>query len=229
MLVDKLTGHMLASMIGMALFHRERTGQGQEVHVPMLETTLSFLLVEHLWWATLGEPERGVGYPRMMTPHRRPYPTKDGFISVIASSDAQYARLLAALGRPELIDDPRFTSIAARAMNVDAVLAVLTEGLRARTTSEWLAILTEADIPCGNAEPPRRSVRGRLPARHRLLPVRAASDGRRVTLPAIAPAFSATPPSVRRLWPTLGEHTREVFQEAGFTDTEIAEISEASA
>ena len=54
-LVDKLTGHMLASMIGMALFHRERTGQGQEVHVPMLETTLSFLLIEHLWGGVFGE------------------------------------------------------------------------------------------------------------------------------------------------------------------------------
>ncbi len=224
-LVDKLTGHMLGSMIGMALFHRERTGQGQEVHVPMLETTLSFLLVEHLWWGTLGETERGVGYPRMLTPHRRPYPTKDGFISVIASSDAQYARLLGALGRPELIDDPRFSSIAARAINVDAVLAVLTDGLRARTTDEWLAILTEADIPCGKAnsladlfdDDYLRDTGFFQQAQH---PV----EGR-VTLPAIAPAFSASPAQVRRLWPTLGEHTREVLREAGFTDAEIDAIA----
>lgn len=224
-LVDKLTGHMLASMIGMALFHRERTGQGQEVHVPMLETTLSFLLVEHLWWATLGETERGVGYPRMLTPHRRPYPTKDGFISVIASSNAQYARLLSALGRPELIGDPRFCSIAARATNVDAVLAVLTDGLRARTTDEWLAILTEADIPCGKAnrladlfdDDYLRDTGFFQEARH---PV----EGR-VTLPAIAPEFSASPPAVRRLWPTLGEHTREVLREAGLAAAEIDAIA----
>jgi crotonobetainyl-CoA:carnitine CoA-transferase CaiB-like acyl-CoA transferase len=220
-LVDKLTGHMLASMIGMALFHRERTGQGQEVHVPMLETTLSFLLVEHLWWATLGETERGVGYPRMLTPHRRPYPTQDGFISVIASSDAQYARLLVALGRPELIDDPRFTSIAARATNVDAVLAVLTEGLRARTTDEWLAMLTAADIPCGKAnsltdlfdDDYLRDTGFFQAAEHQV-------EGR-VTLPAIAPTFSASPPEVRRLWPTLGEHTHEVLREAGLSAQEI--------
>ncbi|HVC59447.1 MAG TPA: CoA transferase [Acetobacteraceae bacterium] len=226
-LVDKLTGHMLASMIGMALFHRERTGQGQEVHVPMLETTLSFLLVEHLWWATLGETERGVGYPRMLTPHRRPYPTQDGFISVIASSDAQYARLLTALGRPELIDDPRFSGIAARAVNVDAVLAVLTDGLRARTTEEWLAILTAADIPCGKAnrladlfgDDYLRDTGFFQEAQH---PV----EGR-VTLPAIAPTFSASPPAVRRLWPTLGEHTREVLREAGFAEQEIDAVAAA--
>ena len=195
----------------------------------MLETTLSFLLVEHLWWATLGETERGVGYPRMLTPHRRPYPTSDGFISVIASSNAQYARLLTALGRPELIDDPRFASIAARAVNVDAVLAVLTEGLRARTTDEWLAILTAADIPCGKAnrlidlfgDDYLRETGFFKSAQH---PV----EGN-VTLPAIAPMFSASPPAVRRLWPTLGEHTREVLREAGFADAEIDAIAAAGA
>jgi len=224
-LVDKLTGHMLASMIGMALFHRERTGQGQEVHVPMLETTLAFLLVEHLSWGTLSEPERGLGYPRMVTPHRRPYPTKDGFISVIASSDAQYARLLTALGHPELIDDPRFASMAGRALNIDAVLSVLTEGLRARTTAAWLTILTEADIPCGNA-----ASLGDLFSDDYLRdtgffqPMQHPTEGL-VTVPAIAPAFSASPPSVRRLWPALGEHTREVLREAGLADAEIEAIA----
>src|SRR5947199_65595 len=71
-LVDKLTGSNLASMVGMALFHRERTGEGQEVHVPMLETILSFALVEHFWHGMFGEPEKGVGYPRVLSPHRRP-------------------------------------------------------------------------------------------------------------------------------------------------------------
>ena len=155
--VDKLTGQMLASMIGMALFHRERTGQGQEVHVPMLETMLSFLLVEHLWGAVLNQPELGLGYPRMLTPHRRPYATKDGFISVIAVSDAHWGRLFEAMGRASLIEDPRFATIAARSDNVDALYAVLTEGMRERTTAEWLEILGALDIPCGPVELADRS------------------------------------------------------------------------
>ena len=147
--VDKLTGQTLASMIGMALFHRERTGQGQEVHVPMLETMLSFLLVEHLWGAVLNQPELGLGYPRMLTPHRRPYATQDGYISVIAVSDAHWRRLFEAMGRSALIEDPRFTTIAARSDNVDALYAVLADGMRERTTAEWLKILGALDIPCG--------------------------------------------------------------------------------
>jgi crotonobetainyl-CoA:carnitine CoA-transferase CaiB-like acyl-CoA transferase len=226
-LVDKLTGHMLASMIGMALVHRERTGQGQEVHVPMLETTLAFLLIEHMQWATICQPERGVGYPRMLTPHRRPYATKDGFISVIASSDAQYDRLLRVLGRPELIDDPRFKSTASRAAHIDEVLGVLTEGLRARTSNEWLAILTGIDIPCG----PANSLLdlfddGYLRETGFFAEAQHPAEGR-VLVPAIPATFSASPPSVRRLWPTLGEHTREVLREAGFNDTEMEGITAA--
>jgi crotonobetainyl-CoA:carnitine CoA-transferase CaiB-like acyl-CoA transferase len=222
--VDKLTGATLASMIGMALFHRERTGEGQEIHLPMMETILSFALVEHLWYGTLGEPEKGVGYPRMLTPHRRPYQTKDGYISVIAHSDAQWGKLFEAMGVPHLIDDPRFNSVPARSANIDAVYATLTEGMKQRTTAEWLAELRPADIPCGKAnrldelfdddyltetgyfEPYDHPVEGK------------------VVIPAIPARFSKSPPSVHRPWPKLGEHTREILAEAGCSEAEIEAI-----
>jgi crotonobetainyl-CoA:carnitine CoA-transferase CaiB-like acyl-CoA transferase len=215
-IVDKLTGQMLASMIGMALLHRERTDQGQEVHVPMLETTLSFLLVEHLWGAVFNQPELGLGYPRMLTPHRRPYATQDGYISVIAVSDAHWGRLFAAMGRASLIDDPRFATIAARSENVDALYAVLTEGMRARTTGEWVAILRELDIPCG----PANSLHDLLTDDYLretafFQQVEHPVDGA-ATMTAFPAAFSASPPSVRRLWPALGQHTEEVLREIGY-------------
>jgi crotonobetainyl-CoA:carnitine CoA-transferase CaiB-like acyl-CoA transferase len=224
---DKLTGHVLASMIGMALFHRERTGQGQEVHVPMMETMLNFLLVEHLWAGTLNEPEKGLGYPRMLTPHRRPFATADGHLCVIAVSDVQFTKIFTAMGRPELMDDPRFCSVYARGRNADAVYGELADGLITRTTAEWSALLTAADIPNGPANS--------LPAlfedaylreteffQHAEHPV----EGD-VIVTAIPAHFSASPPSIRRLWPTLGEHTDEVLREVGYSDTEIAGIKAA--
>ena len=223
-MVDKLTGVTLASMIGMALFHRERTGQGQEIHLPMMETILSFMLVEHMWHGTLGEPEKGLGYPRMMTPHRRPYQTKDGYISVIAHSNEQWSKLFEAMGVANLIHDPRFNSVPARSKNIDAVYATLTEGMKLRTTGEWLAELRPADIPCGKANSldelftdPYLIETGYFEAHKH--PV----EGD-VVIPAIPARFSKTPPNVHRPWPTLGQHTREILVEAGCSEQEIEAI-----
>jgi crotonobetainyl-CoA:carnitine CoA-transferase CaiB-like acyl-CoA transferase len=222
--VDKLTGLTLASMIGMALFHRERSGVGQEVHVPMMETMVGFLMVEHLWSGVFGEPEKGLGYPRMLTPHRKPYATQDGYISVIALTDAHWAKLFAAMGQEELIRDPRFCSIAARSAHVDALYATLTEGMQLRTTAAWLEILRAADIPCGAASTLQDLMSDAyLRETGFFQRMQHPVDGD-VVVSAIAPEFSASPPSVRRLWPRLGEHTVEVLREAGCDEALIASI-----
>ena len=227
-IVDKLTGTVLASMIGMALFHRERTGEGQEINVPMLETILSFSLVEHMWHGVLGEPEKGLGYPRMLTPHRRPFATRDGYISVIAVSDAQWTKLFQAMGVGELIHDPRFSSVTARAENVDALYATLTEGMQQRTTDEWIAELRTGDIPCGRAGTLEDLFEDRyLEQTGFFQRVQHPQEGE-VVVPANPAWFSRTPPSVSRLWPTLGEHTREVLREAGYADAEIDAITAPS-
>ena len=151
----------------------------------------------------------------MLTPHRRPYATKDGFISVIAVSDAHWGRLFAAMGCASLIDDPRFATIAARSDNVDALYAVLTEGMRERTTAEWLAILAALDIPCGRANSLADLLDDEyLRETEFFQHMRHPHDGD-VTITAIPAQFSASPPSVRRLWPALGEHTEEVLREIG--------------
>ncbi len=225
--VDKLTGAQLASMIGMALFHRERTGQGQEVHLPMMETILSFLLPEHLWAGTLGEPEKGLGYPRMLTPHRRPYATKDGYISAIAHSDQQWAKLFEAMGQPELIQDPRFATLAERSKHIDAVYATLTEGMKTRTTDEWLPILRDADIPCGRTNSLLDLFANDYLAETDYFARHQHPTEGDVVIPAIPARFSESPANVHRPWPMLGEHTREVLAEAGYGDAEIDVITAA--
>ena len=193
----------------------------------MMETMVAFLLVEHFWSGVFCEPVKGLGYPRMLTPHRKPYATQDGYISVIAVSDAHWSKLFAAMGRAELIEDPRFRSIAARSAHVDALYATLTEGMQLRTTADWLAVLRAGDIPCGAANTLRDLMSNAyLRETGFFQEMQHPVDGK-VVLPVIVPEFSASPPGVRRLWPTLGEHTEEVLQEIGFTATDIAAVTDA--
>lgn len=214
-LADKVCGITLASAVGMALYHRERTGRGQEVHVPMMETMLSFTLVEHLAGATLGDPSLGLGYERMLSPHRRPYATSDGHICVLAVTDEQWRRLFAAMDQPALIEDPRFATLPARAANIDAVYDVVRDGMRARTTAEWRVRLDAADLPNGPAntladlleEPYLRETGFFTTHAH-------ATEGTVVTT-AVPVTFSDAPASVRRLAPTLGADTADVLREAG--------------
>lgn len=214
-LCDKLVGHALASAIGMALFARERTGRGQEVHVPMMETVAAFNLVDHMWHAVLDEPEKGMGYPRMFTPHRRPYATRDGFICLMATTDEQWRRLLPAMGRAALLEDPRFASVAQRTAHIDALYGAITEAMRERSTAEWLAILAEADVPHGVVNTLQDLVADSyLWDSGFFQRMQHPSEGRTISIMPTT-HYSATPAGVHRPAPRLGEHTHEVLAELG--------------
>ena len=221
-IADKHCGHVLASSIAMALLWRERTGEGQEVHVPMYETVTAFNLVEHLWGAVLDQPELGLGYSRMFTPHRRPHATRDGYISLLANTDAQWRRLFVAMDRPDLLDDPRFSQIAERSRNIDALYAIVADVMRSRSTAYWQATLDAADIPNGPInefedllEDPYLAETGFF--RRMEHP----TEGRMMTT-QVPVAFSRSAPDIRRLAPRLGADTGEVLAGAGFSEDEIA-------
>jgi crotonobetainyl-CoA:carnitine CoA-transferase CaiB-like acyl-CoA transferase len=218
---DKICGYVLASAIAMALFHRERTGAGQEVHVPMLETMVAFNLADHLWHGVLAEPEKGLGYPRMLTPHRRPFPTKDGYICILATTDAQSRHLFEALDCPELADDERFSTLDRRTDNIDELYAMIVKRMRQRTTAEWRERLDRFDVPNGVVT----DLEGLLAETGFFEPVQHPSEGKMLTM-AIPVAFSATPGESFRLPPPrLGEHTREVLAALGYSNAEIEKLS----
>jgi crotonobetainyl-CoA:carnitine CoA-transferase CaiB-like acyl-CoA transferase len=146
---DHVVGLIATQCILAALFQREKTGEGQAIEVPMFENVSAFVLAEHMGDLTFVPPRGTGGDARVLDPLAKPVATKDGHICVSANTDAQAFALFDAIGRPELKSDPRFCSVKTRLANVRAYFEVRAEGLRARTTAQWLDILEQADVPAG--------------------------------------------------------------------------------
>jgi crotonobetainyl-CoA:carnitine CoA-transferase CaiB-like acyl-CoA transferase len=229
-IIDKFCGYVLASSIGMALFSRERTGQGQEVCVPMFETILSFNYLEHLWGAAFHPPlDPGIGYVRLLTRHRRPYQTKDGYICVLAVNDEQWRRILPALGRADLLGDARFATTVERVKHYDELYGIVAEQLKLRTTAEWHDLLDREDIPNGPMHTLQELLNDPYLAETGFFQrYEHPSEGTAVTT-AVPMHFSRTPGGVHRPPPRLGEHNAEVFAEIGLSPAEIARLQSGGA
>lgn len=145
---DKLSALYAVGAINAALLHRERTGEGQYVEVPMFETVASFLLVEHLGGRTFQPANGESGYSRLLSRHRRPHRTADGYISVLPYTGRQWVRFFHAAGREDWASDPRLSSGQARADMIDELYERVAALLRERSTDAWMALLLQEDIPC---------------------------------------------------------------------------------
>jgi len=227
LIADKTTALFAAYAVAGALYARQATGTGQEVEVPMFESMVSFNLIEHLWGRSF-EPAQGTtGSPRHAIPLRRPYPTKDGFICLLPGVDRHWRAFFAAAGRPELIDDPRFCTRPLRTENHEPLFAIVQELLLTRTTAEWAHDLAEAGVPCM----PIKDLEDLIDDPHladvgffRMFDHPTEGKLRLMDIPY---TLSATPGDIRRLPPRIGEHSREVLAEAGFSDAEIDAMAKA--
>src|SRR5690606_1979274 len=202
---------------------------GQEIEVPMFEIMASFLLVEHIAGAAYDPPLGPPVYTRTVTPHRRPYRTRNGYVSVLVYNDKQWRRFTELAGRPDLAADERFASQAARSANMADFCAMVAEIIAERTSEEWLELLDQAEIPCARLNSmadlytdPHLSDVGFF--RHLDDP----HDGR-LRLPFPPVRFSQTPADFKRAGPMLGEHTAEVLREIGLSEAELDQLEQRGA
>ena len=227
---DRIVGLAAVNAILAAVIERERSGLGQRVEIPMFETMAAMVMGDHMGGLVYDPPHGPSGYPRHLSPDRRPYATADGWICALVYTDAHWRRFFAAIGRPEMPDaDPRYASFPARMANINLVYSELSAILQTRTTEDWLDLFQQADIPAM----PMHTFESLLEDPH----LAATGFFRREAHPtegpilgmAVPARFSRTPAAPDRPAPGLGLNGEAVLSEAGFSAEEIAGLAEAGA
>jgi len=223
-LVDRIVGLTAVGAICASLVHRDRTGRGQRVDIPMFETMAGFVMGDHMGGLTYEPPLDKGGYARHLSRDRRPYKTKDGYLSVIVYNDKQWENFFNATGREDLRKDPKFATFAGRAANIDTVYGELARIFETRTTDEWIALLTRADVPVM----PMHNLESILHDEHLVatgfFPVVAHPTEGPIRSMKVSATWSETAAEPSRLAPRLNEHGEEILREAGFSADEIAAL-----
>jgi crotonobetainyl-CoA:carnitine CoA-transferase CaiB-like acyl-CoA transferase len=218
-IADKVCGLTIVYSVLAAIRHRDRTGEGQRLEVPMVDAVRAFMLVEHGSGGIPVPPAAPPGYPRILTPNRKPQRTTDGWINVLPYSQQHFQDLFAHGGHPEWADERvrgrnRITHADTLYRDVAAILAT-------NTTAYWMAFCDAEGIPASRVVTLEELVAELPIADHP-----AAGRYRQTPSPV---RFSATPPSVRRHAPTIGQHGDEVMAELGYGPDDIAALRASGA
>ena len=211
-MADKIAGMTALYSTVMALYHREKTGEGQEVEVGMFETMASFMLVEHANGAIFDPPLGPAVYPRAVAPNRRPYRTRDGQIAALIYNDKQWSAFIEAV-RPPWAGD-QYATLKQRAQQIDKVYALLAETMRERTTGEWLTLFRKLDIPAAPLRTPQELFDNPHLNAVGLFETVETPQGR-MRMPGVPTWFSRTPGRIAGPAPELGAHTQEILGKLG--------------
>jgi crotonobetainyl-CoA:carnitine CoA-transferase CaiB-like acyl-CoA transferase len=218
---DKTTAMAVVQAVLAALYHREKSGQGQEIEVPMFETMVYFVMAEHLWGMTFEPPIGTAGYSRLMSHHRKPYRTLDGYIAILPYMDSHWETFCRLTERHDLLEDRRFRTLADRVANIDDTYEETGRIMATRTTAAWLELFGSTSVPtivvnslADLATDPHLEAVGFWQS------VDHPTEGK-LRMTRLPMSFSATPAEVRRLPPRLGEQSVEVLREAGLSEAEI--------
>ena len=211
-MADKVAALTALYATTMALFHRQRTGEGQEVEVAMFETMASFMLVEHANGALFQPPLGPAHYHRAVARNRKPYRTKDGYVSALIYNDKHWTAFVDAVHPPWAGAD--LATLEQRARRIDEVYGLLAETFKEQTTQEWLDLLRKLHIPAAPLRTPDELFDNpHLNAVGFFETVETPYGP--VRFPGVPTWFSRTPGRVAGTTPTLGAHTQEVLDELG--------------
>lgn len=224
LMADKTTGIVVVNAVLAALFHRERTGAGQYVEVPMLETMVEFTMTEHMGGLAFDPPTAPAGYGRVVSGGRKPAPTSDGYIAMLPYSPSQWLALFRRVGRDDLANAYDLSDRHKLNAAVRDLYRELNGLTPTRTTAEWVAICEALDIPATQIwqidelpEHPHLKAVGMFQAMDH------PSEGALLTTRP-ATLFGATPAQIRSGAPLLGQHSGEILAELGYDADRIERL-----
>ena len=221
---DRTVGNIAVQMVMMALFNRERKGEGASIEIPMFENMAKFVLEEHMYLKTFDPPLGGTGDPRLFDPEACPKQTADGWISISANTNQQAFAFFDAIGRPELKTDPRFSSVAARFANVNEYFSIRNVELKKKTTAEWIEAFDRVGVPAM----PMHSLESLMEDPH----LQEVGFFEKVDHPTEGRIVNMTLPNKTsfksrqdyRGAPKIGQHSIEILREAGYSASEIEQF-----
>ena len=224
-IADLMTGMYATVAVLAALAHRERTGIGQYIDMALLDVQVAMLANMGSNYLTSGRPPQRWGNAHQNIVPYQAFQTRDGWIILAVGNDTQFRKFVHAGGRPELADDARFSTNPERVRHRETLVPIVAEILKTRGKREWIEVLEAAGVPCGpindlgevfdNEQVQARGLRVTVPH----------SSGAQAALVRNPIVMSETPPEVRTVPPTLGEHTDEVLRGIlGYDDAAISDL-----
>lgn len=222
-LADKVSAVIAANAILSALYARGQNGEGCEVEIPMFESMVAFTLIEHQYGRVFDPPKDQTGYPRVLTPSRKPFRTLDGYVCMLPYSTNQWKSFFAFCGVPHYAEDPRFSTMSARTENIQALYDIAAKYISERSTQEWLQACETLEIPAG----PINTIDDVLGDEHLNHSGFFTSHNDpimgTIKMPGVSATFDGVRPTIK-LAPRLGEHTRQVLSDVGIASSLIDEI-----
>ena len=223
---DKTTAVHAAQAVCAALVARGRTGQGQHIHLSMLDTMVAFLWPEAMTQYTV------IGQENAPQPAPRPdliFRTLDRYITVGSLSDAEWRGLCEVIDRPQWIDDPRFRTPAARSANAAERLRLVGEILATGHSQDWLDRLDAADVPCAPVLRRDEVIDDAQVRNNALIEVIEQPRLGNVRQARPAARFDQTPAAIAGPAPRIGEHTDAILGQIGYSTAEIRTLKTAGA
>ena len=222
---DKVTGLMLGMAIIGALFKSAKSGKGSEIEVPMMETMVDFTLVEHLYGYNFIPPKAPPIYPRQSSPNRRPYKTLDGYIAVLPYNDNQWLRFFKMVGKEDILNDKKFSSLKSRNENIDLLYSLLSKELEKKTTVYWVENLKKNDIPAMNVNTPESLFEDEHLKNTQFFKVNNHPTEGKLLYTSFPVDFNEDHNSETIHAPNLGEHTEEILNELGYTKADLKKLA----